>query len=246
VKTNAPATTPRTATSPLQLPQVIAVDGPSASGKGTLSRRLARELNYTYVDTGAMYRSLAWWALENGLRCEKPMARTDEEAVVKLMRRWKAEMRLIDGMAWMHINGYFPAQEIRTDRVEKAVPVIAQIEKVRDYMVAAQRDCVRFGPLVMEGRDIGTEVFPLAPVKFFLEADEQERARRLADRGNVNADGATRDAMDVNRRKGALVPALDSIRVDNTGQTPDETFALLIGHVRQRLGTAPKSGAATP
>ena len=230
-------TPPHTATSPLQLPHVIAVDGPSASGKGTLSRRLARELKYTYVDTGAMYRTLAWWALENGLRCEKPMAPDDEAAIVKLMRRWKAEMRLIDGMAWMHVNGYFPSTEIRQDRVEKAVPVIAQIEKVRDYMVSAQRDCVRFGPLVMEGRDIGTEVFPLAPVKFFLEADEKERAKRLADRGNVNSDGATRDAMDVNRRKGALVPALDAIRIDNTFQTPDETFAVLVGHVQQRLGT---------
>ena len=237
MKTN-PAIPPHTASSRLQLPLVIAVDGPSASGKGTLSRRLAHALQYTYIDTGAMYRTLAWWALENGLHCEKPMTAAHEDAVVKLMRKWKAEMRRIDSTAWMHVNGYFPEVEIRTDRVEKAVPVIAQIEKVRDYMVQAQRECVRFGPLVMEGRDIGTEVFPLAPVKFFLEADEKERARRLAGRGNVNADGATRDAMDVNRRKGALVPALDSIRIDNTGQTPDETFAVLIEHVRQRLGPA--------
>ena len=235
MKSSAPPRSVRTATSPLQLPQVIAVDGPSASGKGTLSRRLAKELRYTYVDTGAMYRTLAWCALDHGLRCEKPMSAADETAIIKLMRRWKAEMRLIDGAAWMHVGGYFPATEIRTDRVEKAVPVIAQIEKVRDYMVRAQRDCIRFGPLVMEGRDIGTEVFPLAPVKFFLEANENERAKRMADRGNLNADGATRDAMDVNRRKGALIPALDAIRVDNTGQTPDETFAVLMGHVRPRL-----------
>ncbi len=236
MKSSAPPIAVRTATSPLQLPLVIAVDGPSASGKGTLSRRLARELGYTYVDTGAMYRTLAWWALDQGLRCEKPMSEADEKAIIKLMRRWKAEMRLIDGTAWMHVSGYFPSAEIRTDRVEKAVPVIAQIEKVRDYMVRAQRDCIRFGPLVMEGRDIGTEVFPLAPVKFFLEANEKERAKRMADRGNVTADGATRDAMDVNRRKGALVPALDAIRIDNTGQTPDETFAVLLRHVRPRLG----------
>lgn len=168
------------------------------------------------------------------------MSAADEDAIIKLMRKWNAEMRLIDGTAWMHVNGYFPSAEIRTDRVEKAVPVIAQIEKVRDYMVSAQRACVRFGPLVMEGRDIGTEVFPLAPVKFFLEADEKERARRLADRGNVNADGATRDAMDVNRRKGALVPALDATRIDNTEQTPDETFAVMLKHVQQRLAGGAK------
>ncbi len=224
------------ASAPLHLPLVIAVDGPSASGKGTLSRRLATELNYTYIDTGAMYRTLAWWALQKGLHCAKPMTDADERAIVNLMRRWKAEMRIVDGQGWLHISGYFPAREIRTDTVERAVPVIAQISKVRDWMVARQRECVQFGPLVMEGRDIGTEVFPLAPVKFFLEADEGVRQARLAERGNAGSDGALRDSMDTSRKKGALYAALDAIRVNNTGQTPDETFAILMDHVRSRLG----------
>ena len=98
----------------MRLPCVIAMDGPSASGKGTLSRRLAADLGYLYVDTGAMYRTLAWWALQNGLRCEKPMSDADEKAVVRLLRRWKAEMRAVDGQAWLHVNGYFPRTEIRT------------------------------------------------------------------------------------------------------------------------------------
>jgi cytidylate kinase len=219
----------------LQLPHVIAVDGPSASGKGTLSRRLSATLGYTYVDTGAMYRTLAWWALQKGLRCEKPMNDAAEAAIVTLMRRWKAEMRIVEGQAWLHVEGYFPAKEIRTDVVEKAVPVIAQISKVRDWMVAEQRNCVRFGPLVMEGRDIGTEVFPLAPVKFFLEADEGVRQARMAERGNAGSNAALRDSMDTTRKKGALYAALDSIRINNTGQTPDETFAILMEHVRTRL-----------
>lgn len=219
----------------MRLPCVIAMDGPSASGKGTLSRRLAADLGYLYVDTGAMYRTLAWWALQNGLRCEKPMSDADEKAVVRLLRRWKAEMRAVDGQAWLHVNGYFPRTEIRTDEVEHAVPVVAQIGPVRDWMVARQRECTGLGPLVMEGRDIGTEVFPLAPVKFFLEADEQERQARIAGRGG-NTSAARRDEMDSNRKKGALVPALDSIRVNNTGQTPDETYAILREHVRSRLG----------
>jgi cytidylate kinase len=218
----------------LQLPQVIAMDGPSASGKGTLSRRMARELGYVYVDSGAMYRTLAWHCLRRGIRVEKPMTEVDEKAVVRQLRTWKSEMRVIDGQAWLHVDGYFPATEIRTDAVEKAVPVVAQIGKVRDWMVARQRECSALGPLVMEGRDIGTEVFPLAPVKFFLEADAAERQRRIADRGG-STDGAWRDSMDIHRKKGALIPALDSIRIDNTGQTPDETFAVLMGHVRGRL-----------
>ncbi|MCE2826966.1 MAG: (d)CMP kinase [Verrucomicrobium sp.] len=219
----------------LQLPQVIAVDGPSASGKGTLSRRLARELGYLYVDSGAMYRTLAWHCLRRGIRVEKPMTEADEKAVVRQLRSWKWEIRVVDGQAWIHVDGYFPGTEIRTDPVEKAVPVVAQIGKVRDWMVTRQRQCAALGPLVMEGRDIGTEVFPLAPVKFFLEADAAERQRRIADRGG-STDGAWRDSMDIHRKKGALIPALDSIRIDNTGQTPDETFAVLMGHVRTRLG----------
>ena len=222
--------------SPLQLPQVIAVDGPSASGKGTLSRRMARELGYLYVDSGAMYRTLAWHCLRRGIRVEKPMTDADEKAVIRQLRTWKWAIRVIDGQAWIHVDGYFPATEIRTDVVEKAVPVVAQIGKVRDWMVARQRDCAALGPLVMEGRDIGTEVFPLAPVKFFLEADAAERQRRIADRGG-STDGAWRDSMDIHRKKGALIPALDSIRINNTGQTPDETFAVLMGHVRGRLPT---------
>ena len=182
-----------------------------------------------------MYRTLAWWALQTGLRCQKPMSDSDEVAIVRLMRRWKAEMRVIDGQAWLHVNGYLPAAEIRSDRVEKAVPCVAQINKVRDWMVARQRDCTLLGPLVMEGRDIGTEVFPLASVKFFLEADESVRQARLTGRGNTESIGATRDAMDANRRKGALYPALDAVRIDNTRQTPDETYAILRQHVLSRF-----------
>lgn len=212
------------------------MDGPSASGKGTLSRRLAAELGYIYVDSGAMYRTLAWYCLQNRVPIPSTAAELNEgsaKPVVAALRRWKAELRLLDGALWIFVDGYFPRAEIRLDPVERAVPIIAQIGKVRDWMVARQRDCVRFGPLVMEGRDIGTEVFPLAPVKFFLDANPAVRAQRMQERGN-NA-STERDHLDVNRRQGALIPALDSIRIDNTGQTVDETFAVLREHVRTRL-----------
>ena len=219
----------------LRLPVVVAIDGPSASGKGTLARRLAVEFGCTYVDSGAMYRTLAWWTLQNGLRCVKPMQARDEDAIVRLMRRWDARVRVIDGEAWLHVAGYFPRQEIRSDRVEKAVPVVAQITRVRSWMVALQRECTLHGPLVMEGRDIGTEVFPLAPVKFFLEADAAVRQQRLAGRGNADSVGEVRDAMDATRRKGALYAALDAIRIDNTHQTADETYEIMRQHVGRVL-----------
>ena len=219
---------------PLTLPHVITVDGPSASGKGTLSRRLARELGYIYVDSGAMYRTLAWYALRKGVRAEAPMTEADDAAVVQLMRRWKAETRVVEGQAWIHVDGYFPEKEIRGNDVEHAVPLLAQISKVRDWMVARQRACADLGPLVMEGRDIGTVVFPLAPVKFFLEADESERQKRIEGRGG-NTSAARRDHMDSTRKKGALIPALDAIRLNNTGQTPDETYAIMRRHVDERL-----------
>lgn len=231
------ATYSQSNTSRLQLPQVITVDGPSASGKGTLSRRLAKELGYIYVDSGAMYRCLAWWALKQGVSLEAPLSEAGEKAVVGLLRRWKSEMRIIEGQAWLHVDGYFPSAEIRSDVVEHAVPVVAQISKVRDWMVARQRECIQLGPLVMEGRDIGTVVFPLAPVKFFLEADESERQKRIEGRGGSTS-AARRDHMDSTRKKGALIPALDAIRVNNTGQTPDETYDIMLRQVRERLGQA--------
>lgn len=220
---------------PLSLPEVIAVDGPSASGKGTLSRRLAKELGYTYVDSGAMYRTLAWHCLQRSVPIPAtPLELNPENSqpIIASMRRWKAELRLVDGAIWLHVDGYFPRTEIRADPVEKVVPIIAQIGKVRDWMVARQRDCLKFGPLVMEGRDIGTEVFPLAPVKFFLDANPAAREQRMQGRGNQAS--TDRDKLDINRRKGAMVAALDSIRIDNTDQTVEQTFAVLMEHVRIR------------
>ncbi len=220
----------------MKLPQVIAIDGPSASGKGTLSRRLAQELGYFYVDSGAMYRTLAWQCLRRGVPVPaepKLLNRETEKPIIAELRRWKTELRDVEGSLWLHVEGYFPKAEIRTNEVEKTVPIIAQIGKVRDWMVAKQRECSTLGALVMEGRDIGTEVFPLAPVKFFLDASPAARAARLEGRGNV-AD-TKRDEYDEKRKQGALIPAIDAIRIDNTGQSVDETFAVLMGHVRTRL-----------
>ena len=134
-------------------PIVIALDGTSASGKSTNAKRVAKALDYAYVDTGAMYRSLAWYCLE------KEVDLGDAKAIASLCRRWKTELKNDDGHIRLYVDGYFPEKEIRTAETSAAVPVVAAVPAVRRWMKAKQRECIEFGDLVMEGRDIGSNVF---------------------------------------------------------------------------------------
>ena len=155
-------------------PIVIAIDGTSASGKSTNSKLVAKALNFVHVDTGAMYRTLAWWCLKNRVDVH------DAKAVASECRRWKAALKCGDGQAYLVVDGCYPAQEIRTAEVSAAVPHVAAVPKVREWMKKTQRECLRFGSLVMEGRDIGTNVFPETDFKFYLDAQLAERQRRRA------------------------------------------------------------------
>jgi cytidylate kinase len=148
---------------------VIAIDGPSGAGKGTVSRAIAAHLHYRHVDTGAMYRALAWLARHRGLDLN------DAAAVAELAR--SAEIRC-DTV--VEIDGHDVTREIRTPEIDRAAALVAQHPAVRDVLVARQRVCGQDGGVVMEGRDIGTVVFPDADVKFYLDASPEERARRRA------------------------------------------------------------------
>jgi len=145
-------------------PVVIAIDGTSASGKSTNAKLVARALGYVYVDTGAMYRTLAWYCLKKGFDPH------DEKAVANLCRRWKTELVCVDNHVRLVVEGYYPEKEIRTAETSAAVPHVAAVPKVREWMKKKQRECVRFGNLVMEGRDIGTNVFPETDFKYYLHA----------------------------------------------------------------------------
>lgn len=210
---------------------VVAIDGPSASGKSTLARRLAAELGFVYVDTGAMYRSFAWWCAAHGLDVADP------KIVSRELGRWRTRLENIDGEIRMLVDGYFPAKEIRTSRTTDAASKIAVHAKVRAWMVALQRDCVRFGSLVMEGRDIGTKVFPDAPFKFFIDASSEARkARREAQSGVSTAATLTeRDRRDSQRRGDPLMPALGTVRIDNTHETPEQTVVRMLALIRGGL-----------
>ncbi len=141
-------------------PIVIALDGTSASGKSTNARLIAKKLGFVYVDTGAMYRTLAWHCLVKGIDVN------DEKAVANVCRRWKTKLECIDHAVRLTVDGYYPEKEIRTAETSAAVAHVAAVPKVRDWMKLKQRECIQFGNLVMEGRDIGSNVIPDTDFKF--------------------------------------------------------------------------------
>lgn len=212
----------------MKQPIVIAIDGTSASGKSTTSRCVARRLGFVYVDTGAMYRTLAWYCLKRQIDIE------DEKAVAGICRRWKTELVCVDRQARLLVDGYFPEQEIRTAETSAAVAHVAAIPKVREWMKKTQRDCIRFGNLVMEGRDIGTNVFPETDFKIYLDASLEERTRRRKAEG-VHENLAARDQRDSQRSTAPLMVPLGALVINNSGQTIDQTADIIIAEVSRRL-----------
>ncbi|MCX6904427.1 MAG: (d)CMP kinase [Verrucomicrobia bacterium] len=215
----------------LKKPIVIAIDGTSASGKSTNARLIARTLGYVYVDTGAMYRTLAWYCLTRKADVNEP------KAVASLCRRWKTRLVCEDGelrQVRLWVDDYLPEKEIRTAEVSAAVPQVAAVPKVRDWMKKKQRECIQFGNLVMEGRDIGTNVFPETDFKFYLDASLSERSRRREADG-VKENLAARDQRDSQRAAAPLMISLGAMLIDNSGETPVQTSARIVTEFKRRL-----------
>jgi cytidylate kinase len=217
----------------LNHPIVIAIDGTSASGKSTNARLIAKTLGYVYVDTGAMYRTLAWYCLKNRVDVH------DEKAVAAACRKWKTSLECVtvkNDLRSVHllVEGYFPEKEIRTSETSAAVSHVAAVPKIRDWMKTKQRECIQFGNLVMEGRDIGTNVFPETDFKFYLDACIHERSKRREADG-VQENLAARDQRDSQRAAAPLMIALGAMVINNSGQTPAETSGIIIEEVNKRL-----------
>jgi cytidylate kinase len=212
-------------------PLVIAIDGTSASGKSTNARKVAAALGFTYVDTGAMYRTLAWYCLRQHIDI------LDPKAVGRTLRRWKTKLVTADGEVRLLVDSYYPKEEIRTAETSTAVPHVAAVPRVRDWMKRKQRECVQFGNLVMEGRDIGTNVFPETEFKFYLDASLSERTRRREADG-VQENLAARDQRDSQRAVAPLMIPLGARVINNSNLTSDITSGLILEDIRQRLGQA--------
>jgi len=199
-------------------PLIIAIDGPSGAGKGTISREVARRLGYRHVDTGAMYRAVAWKALHESIDL------SDEAASTDAARR--ARIVVADGV--VAVDGHDIARAIRTPEIDAAAAAVARQPRVREILIAQQRAMGADGGVVMEGRDIGTVVFPAADVKIYLDAAPEERARRRAHDpahalsatatvGDVAQALAERDKSDRTRAASPLTLAPDAVLIDTTG-----------------------------
>jgi CMP/dCMP kinase len=220
----------------IKTPVVIAIDGTSASGKSTNSKLVAKALGFLHVDTGAMYRTLAWYCLKQKVDVH------NSKAVGAACRKWKTSLSAEAGQVRLLVDGYYPETEIRTAEVSAAVSHIAAIPKVREWMKKTQRDCIRFGNLVMEGRDIGTNVFPETDFKYYLDAQLEERSRRRAAEG-VHENLAARDQRDSQRASAPLMIALGAKVINNSHMTSEQTSAVILEDVQQRLAIREASAA---
>ena len=221
---------------------VIAIDGPSGVGKGTVARAVAAALGYRHIDTGAMYRAVAWRAQQLGADLD------DEEAVVAVAR---AASLKVDGSTVV-IDGTDVSSAIRTPEIDRATTRVARLPRVRAELVARQRAIADEGPLVMEGRDIGTVVFPDADVKIYLDASAEERARRRAhdpahtaaqtqDLAHIAEAMQRRDENDRTRQASPLSVAEDATVIDTTGIPAAVVVARVMAVVRERCDLAARS-----
>jgi len=203
---------------------VIAIDGTAASGKSTFSRALAGKLGFTYVNTGAMYRGVTWHIQNKGI----PL--TDSDAITCEINAAGVATSLQNGELAFRIGGVDPLPYVREARVNEGVSAVSQVASVRALLVAQQQQLAALAPIVMEGRDIGTVVFPQTPYKFYIDADPEVRAQRRSAQGETDVI-QKRDAQDSQRKNSPLTCASDAFRLDSGHHTVEELVAIAIKHL---------------
>ena len=217
----------------------IAIDGPSAAGKSTIARGLAQKLGFIYVDTGALYRSIGYYAYH------RVSDTTDAEQVVPLLPEIKIEMKYVDGLQRMLLNSEDITEGIRLPEMSMAASNVSAIPAVRSFLLDLQRDLAKAHNVVMDGRDIGTVVLPDAEIKFFLTATPEARARRRfleyqekgqsVDFEKILAETKQRDYNDSHRAAAPLCQADDAVLIDSTDMTLHETLEKMTTMTEERL-----------
>ena len=219
----------------------IAIDGPSGAGKSTMARKVAAELNYLYVDTGAIYRSVSLYAYRAGVD------KTDSEKIVSLLPEIHIDMQYqADGIQHMILNGEDVTDAIRQNEVSLYTSAVAAIPAVRAFLLDLQRNLAATHNVIMDGRDIGTVVLPHADVKIFLTADAEVRAKRRYDElqqkgdktpyAQILAETKQRDKQDSERAAAPLRQAADAVVLDTSGYTLEQSVEAILSLVRRKLG----------
>lgn len=207
--------------------RIITIDGPAASGKSSVAREIARRLGWIYVNTGNMYRAATWAALRDALDV------SDEAAVARAAADWDITCPVLGQSCAVRVDGRDIDSELNSENVNHAVSLVSRVPEVRDRLVAMQRAIGSTNPVVMEGRDIGTVVFPDAPVKFYIDASEEVRARRRGLQGQTDAI-SKRDHIDSTRKTAPLMAARDAMVIDSSDLSLDEVTARVMKELQQR------------
>ena len=217
----------------------VAIDGPAGAGKSTVARGAAKELGYIYVDTGALYRAVGLYALRNNIDTK------DVENITKSLKNIVVEIKFIDGVQAVYLNGEDVSEDIRLPEASMAASNVSAIKSVREFLFDLQQNIAKKNNCIMDGRDIGTVVLPNAQVKIFLTADDEERAmrryRELQEKGSsttfeeVLIDLRQRDYNDSHREIAPLKPAEDSILFNTTGYSLQESIDKVVNIIKENV-----------
>ena len=211
---------------------IVAVDGPAGSGKGTITKLVGEKRNLVYIDTGAMYRCVTLDCINNNVDY------TDIEGIKKILDKISIELKIEDGIQKVYLNGKDVSQEIREDKVNNLVSEYSAVKEVRDKITPMQQEMGKNQDIIMEGRDIGTVVFPNADVKIFLDCDVKERARRRYIQNQQKGINSTyeeileniikRERINSTREVAPFIKAEDAILIDSTNMTIEEVVDRVI------------------
>ncbi|MNK29687.1 Cytidylate kinase [compost metagenome] len=219
---------------------VIAIDGFSSTGKSSISKIIAKNLGLIHMDTGALYRGVTYFALQN---CTNPDRTIDIDRLLSVLPKINLEFQNVDGELQLFLNGKNINREIRFPQVSDNVSQVAKEADIRNYLLKTQRDIAEKGGVIMDGRDIGTVVLPKADYKFFMTASQDERARRRflelelagekTDVETVKQNLISRDKIDSEREVSPLKQADDAILIDNTNINKEETIELILSYIKK-------------